>query len=99
MRIKFQDGVYREVDGIDINVWNKNDGSIPGAPDKVHVTGYPMTQDALGLYSTDAGTTIFDVKTNLPGEDWDTDWFHWDSQLMPADVRRIVDQVIAELTR
>ncbi|UDL16295.1 hypothetical protein SEA_ZOOMAN_324 [Microbacterium phage Zooman] len=98
MQITFQDGVTREVDGIDINVWNENDGSMPGLPDKVHVTGYPMTQDALGLFTTDAGTTVFDVETNLPGEDWDSDWFHWDSELMPADVRRVVDSVLKEIS-
>lgn len=101
MKLKFEDGTTREVDALDINVWNANmygDGEKSG----VVVTAYPMMKTEEGHWDTVTDLVVFSAETDLDEEDWEDDWFGLSDDTGPADfpaeVRRIVDNVLKEIT-
>ena len=101
MKLKFEDGTVREVEALDINVWNADaygDGEHTG----VVVTAYPMMKNEEGHWDTATDLPIFTASTNLDPEDWDDDWFGYTDDTapgeFPGDVRRIVENVLKEIT-
>lgn len=104
MRIEFEDGTIREVEGLDINVWNADvlgDGRFKG----IVVSAYPSYKDADGSWMTDiSGPHVFSAETNLDPEVWGEDeWFTWtdsdEDREFPAEVFPIVNNVLKELVR
>jgi len=102
MKLKFEDGTVREVEALDINVWNAasyGDGSRSG----VVITAYPMYTDEDGFWSTDTSAHVFTADTNLDPGDWDDDWFGYSEDNTPAEfpieVRHIVENVLKEISQ
>lgn len=101
MKLKFEDGTVREVDALDINVWNADrygDGEHSG----VSVTAYPMMRNG-EYWDTATNLPIFTASTNLDPEDWEDDWFGYSEDTapgeFPAEVRRIVENVLKEISQ
>lgn len=102
MKLKFENGAVHEVEALDINVWNA-DNYGDGTRSGVIVTAYPMTKDEEGFWDTNTRVHVFTVDTNLDPEDWDDDWFGYSDETapgeFPADVLRIVENVLKEVTQ
>lgn len=102
MKLKFENGTVHEVEALDVNVWNADiygDGTKSG----VVITAYPMAKDADRFWDTDTSVYVFTVTTNLDPDDWDDDWFGYSDDTgpadFPADVLRIVENVLKEITQ
>lgn len=100
---KLQDaeGVTREVEGIDINVWNSNlygNGPARG----IVCTGYPMAKDADGDWVTDDQTILFSAETNFDVSEYEDEWYGFSDDNTPADVpfevNTLVNNILAEVS-
>lgn len=102
MKLKFEDGTVREVEALDINVWDA-DVHGDGEHEGVVVTAYPMEKDAEGVWYTHQDLIVFSAETYLDPDDWDDDWFSYSDDIapgeFPAEVRRIVENVLKEISQ
>lgn len=92
-------GKMREVEGIDIDVWDAN---VLGNGEKkgIVVTGYPMYRDADGLWDTNTSITLFSAETNLNPEDHDESaWYGLSDDTVPGDIPGDVLDIVTNILK
>ena len=103
MKLKFEDGTTREVEALDINVWNADmygDGEHSG----VVVTAYPMEKLENGNWHTHQDLIVFSASTDLDPDVWgDDEWYSLSDDTAPGEfpheVGRIVENVLKEISQ
>ncbi len=95
------EGVTREAEGIDVNVWNSDlYGSGPARG--IVITGYAMSKDAVtGFWTTHStfSAPLFSADTNLPVDEWDDAWYGYSEDNTPTDVPYDVNQIVNNILK
>lgn len=99
MKLRFEDDTIREVEALDINVWNA-DRYGDSEREGVIITVYPMTMQD-GFWDTATDLIVFSTSTDLDPDDWDDDWFGYSDDTapgeIPEDVRQIVERILEKI--
>ena len=95
MKIKLENGTVREVEDLDINVWqDETDGT-------VRLTAYESYTGRDGYAETNTGVILFSAATCFSPEDYLDEWYGWNASApgeIPGEVVNLVRGILTEVT-
>ena len=100
LKIKSEDGTVREVEGLDLNVWDT--GAYGSGPDTgIRLTAYPMFRREGGLWDTNTEVILFRADTNFDRANYDDEWYGYSDDMtpgdMPSEVLDLVNRILKEI--